>query len=414
MDKIINYQVTISPKTRDSQTVLYEFYSHDKNNSKLTFTMAESLADTTVTALFYFNRSKAKWETTGTVEGNVVTVKFDTTLITQDENVTGYLYFKIISQEADVFQFRFAVKVSKIDRAILANKTHRNEVPINISDFATKVELEQLRQQIGNGGYDDRAILQRLTEFENKEVTPCDDSALIKRVEVLENKPPVDLSHLATKVEEEKIKGRVEKLEQAELRGRGMPNEKITASVGTIYIDLDKTNGAVQWLKVSGDGNTGWEILSGDTGWRVLQTPVSLGNAKIRIRRANNIVFLGAGGLGWDLYGVKSIKDLVDTSIFERTINGEKYTWIRMLNEQGNMNNFIPVGFRSESSLLTGLYGDAGDLVGSIYIGGVGGNSVLQLRFKGGKEIQTDGKIQQLRFGVITYQTKDSYPAVLP
>lgn len=106
--------MAISPRTRDSQAVLYEFYSHDKNNAKLTFTMSEPLADTTVTALFYFNRSKAKWETTGTVEGDTVTVKFDTTLITQDENVTGYLYFKTISQEADVFQFRFSVKVSKI------------------------------------------------------------------------------------------------------------------------------------------------------------------------------------------------------------------------------------------------------------------------------------------------------------
>lgn len=114
------------------------------------------------------------------------------------------------------------------------------------------------------------------------------------------------------------------------------------------------------------------------------------------------------------MYGVKSIKDLVDTSVFERTINRERYTWIRMLNEHENMNNFIPVGFRSESSLLTGLYGDAGDLVGSIYIGRIGDNSILQLRLKGGKETLTDGKIQQLRFGVITYLTKEPYPTALP
>lgn len=231
---------------------------------------------------------------------------------------------------------------------------------------------------------------------------------------MLENKPANDLSHLATKVEEEKLKGRVEKLEQAELRGRGMPNGKITASVETTYIDLDKNNGAIQWLKVSGDGNTGWEILNGDTGWRELQTPVSLGNAKIRIRRANNIVFLGAGGLSWGLYGVKSVKDLMETSVLERTINGEKYTWIRMLDEQGSTNNFIPVGFRSDSSLLAGLYGDAGDLVGTIYVGGTGDSNVLQLRFKAGKDTLTDEKNQKLRFGVITYLTKESYPAVLP
>lgn len=52
------------------------------------------------------------------------------------------------------------------------------------------------------------------------------------------------------------------------LKGTGFPNGVISAPVGSIYIDTAVTNGASSWIKKSGTGNTGWQVLEGDTGWR--------------------------------------------------------------------------------------------------------------------------------------------------
>ena len=52
------------------------------------------------------------------------------------------------------------------------------------------------------------------------------------------------------------------------LTGVGFPNGVISAPIGSIYIDTNVTNGASSWIKKSGTGNTGWQVLEGDTGWR--------------------------------------------------------------------------------------------------------------------------------------------------
>lgn len=40
--------------------------------------------------------------------------------------------------------------------------------------------------------------------------------------------------------------------------GVGSPEGKITANVGSMYIDKNATGGVVRWVKTSGDSNTGW------------------------------------------------------------------------------------------------------------------------------------------------------------
>lgn len=52
-----------------------------------------------------------------------------------------------------------------------------------------------------------------------------------------------------------------------EIRGTGLPEGRITAEIGTTYVDVNVTNGALKWIKESGNGNTGWRVLIGDTGW---------------------------------------------------------------------------------------------------------------------------------------------------
>ena len=52
-----------------------------------------------------------------------------------------------------------------------------------------------------------------------------------------------------------------------EIRGTGSPEGRITAEIGTTYVDVNMTNGALKWIKQSGTGDTGWKVIHGDTGW---------------------------------------------------------------------------------------------------------------------------------------------------
>lgn len=52
-----------------------------------------------------------------------------------------------------------------------------------------------------------------------------------------------------------------------EIRGTGAPGGRIAAEIGTTYVDVNVTNGALKWIKTTDDGNTGWKVVEGDTGW---------------------------------------------------------------------------------------------------------------------------------------------------
>ena len=76
-----------------------------------------------------------------------------------------------------------------------------------------------------------------------------------------------------------------------EIRGTGSPEGRITAEIGTTYVDVNVTNGALKWIKESGNGNTGWKVTEGDTGW-VLGWQNDAGDNKNRMyfRRINDVV----------------------------------------------------------------------------------------------------------------------------
>ena len=73
-----------------------------------------------------------------------------------------------------------------------------------------------------------------------------------------------------------------------------MPNGVVEAEIGTTYVDKNKTNGALKWIKTTDGGNQGWEVLIGDTGWRTLNSisKLKVGDktSYIKIRRVNNLV----------------------------------------------------------------------------------------------------------------------------
>lgn len=50
------------------------------------------------------------------------------------------------------------------------------------------------------------------------------------------------------------------------LVGTGFPNGVVSAPVGSTYIDTAATNGAIEWKKAAGTGNTGWVMSVRNTG----------------------------------------------------------------------------------------------------------------------------------------------------
>lgn len=196
-----------------------------------------------------------------------------------------------------------------------------------------------------------------------------------------------------------------------EIRGTGSPEGRITAEIGTTYVDVNATNSALKWIKEKGNGNTGWRILIGDTGWRTLPVNNKRGNAKVQVRRINDEIVVKFDGLSFGWFGVDDI-DKQGGRIVEKNISGKKYTWIKL--DVGKGNSVLPQGFRSASSLLTGLYGDLGDLLGSVYVGGTADSNAIQLRYAMPKEQITSTMLSQIRISPITFITDDDWPTTLP
>ena len=185
---------------------------------------------------------------------------------------------------------------------------------------------------------------------------------------------------------------------QWEIHGRGMPNGVVTAPIGTTYVDEAVTNGALKWIKKSGTGNTGWEVLIGDTGWKILPSVSKLGNSFVKIRRVNNVVSYQFGGLSWGWFG-----------IVRR--GGAGYV-LQGSDKERNcyiiQNNGIPAGYRTEASLIGNIYNDKGVSYGTWYLGGVGDYN--QLRFQFTDTIPTDRDIGDIRVSSISYLTSDPWP----
>lgn len=185
---------------------------------------------------------------------------------------------------------------------------------------------------------------------------------------------------------------------QWEIHGRGMPNGVVTAPVGTTYVDEAVTNGALKWIKKTGTGNTGWEVLIGDTGWKVLPSVSKLGNSFVKIRRVNNVVSYQFGGLSWGWFGI------VRRGGAGYVLQGSD----RERNCYIIQNGGIPIGYRAEASLIGNIYNDKGVSYGTWYLGGNGDYN--QLRFQFTDPVPTDRDIGDIRVSSISYLTSDAWP----
>ena len=182
--KKIKKDVSLTTKIRNNMNRIQdEFYSHDTNSAVIELTMDRTDLKKVI-VLFHFQRSNRFLEVIGNVTGNVVEVPFDTSLITVDETVTGYVYIEKVVQSADVCKFSFGVRVSEIDKhkelPVIEKDSKRI---VAITEIVTKAELQEALSNI------------------HVEGARYDDSEILKRLQALEAAPQLDTSVFATKSE---------------------------------------------------------------------------------------------------------------------------------------------------------------------------------------------------------------------
>jgi hypothetical protein len=187
-----------------------------------------------------------------------------------------------------------------------------------------------------------------------------------------------------------------------EIHGVGMPNGRVTAPVGTTYVDTAVTNKALKWIKRSGNDNQGWEVLMGDTGWINLPIVSKLGASYLKIRRVNNMVTYQFGGLDWGWFGI--VRRGGPGYVIQPS-DRDRNCYILGLNG-------IPQGFRSEFSLIGGIYNDKGTPYGTWYLGGTGDSSMLRFQFT--DPVPTNKDIGDIRVSAISYLTSEPWPTRLP
>ena len=507
MKKTIEKKLEITSNNRDVDRLYQEFFSMDKNIAEFKFTL-DNLSANKVICLFYFKRSKRYSTVDAIIEDNTFTVKFDTSLITMDEQVVGYIYFEEVKKSADVYSFMFNVRVSELDKSktasVIEQKTGRI---VDIDNIITRAELEEILKTINVDG------------------SAYDDSEIVRRLAALEIKPEIDTSKFATKQELQNIaltpgpkgdkgetgergpigpkgdtgergpqgdtgprgadglqgpigpqglqgergqdgprgergeqgpigqtgpagpqgpigltgpkgengrdgvgipqklslegntlilsdgggnvtlpvsSGTGGQVNQYEIHGTGMPNGRVTAPVGTTYVDTAVTNGALKWIKRSGNNNQGWEVLTGDTGWRTLPIVSKLGSSYLKVRRKNDTVTYQFGGLTWGWFGIVRRGG---AGYQLQPSDRERNCFILGLGG-------IPYGFRSEASLIGGIYNDKGVSYGTWYLGGQGDSNMLRFQFA--DPVPTDRDIGDIRVSSISYLTSDPWPGALP
>lgn len=519
MEKVIEKHLSITSTNRGIERLDHEIYSHDKGTAVFKFTTDE-LTASKVLCLFYFKHTKRYKTIEAAIEGNTITIPFDSTSIITDEPVIGYVYFEKVEQSTDVYAFAFNVWLSAIDKAKKVPLVEQVSGRIvDVENIVTKQELDALFAKIKEQGgtYDDSNLRTEIGRISNEietlktktdKDTIYDDSALKQRISALESKPNIDTSNFATKDELRNISltpgpkgdkgdtgpkgadglqgpagpigpqglqgiqgergqdgqpgprgeqgpigqtgpqgpigltgpkgvdgvgipqklsisgnvvtlsdgggsitlptttatpsGTPGQVHEYEIHGTGMPNGKVTAPVGTTYVDTAVTNGALKWIKRRGNDNQGWEVLTGDTGWRTLPIVSKLGGSFLKIRRKNDTIIYQFGGLSWGWFGV------IRRGGAGYQVQGsdrERNCYILGLNG-------VPQGFRSEASLIGGIYNDKGIPYGTWYLGGAGDSNMLRFQFI--DPVPTDRDIGDIRVSLITYLTSEPWPERLP
>ena len=189
------------------------------------------------------------------------------------------------------------------------------------------------------------------------------------------------------------------------ITGNGRPDKPETTSGkitggepnGTFYSSLDGANvGAYLWQKQKNR----WNVVSADTGARrVTQNVHNIKSGYVTLRRINNVVECTFGGGQWGaiyFYGTNA-KEF------------RKKSHPKRMDILGNSG--IPIGFRPVNNTMLPFYGDDGEHLGMVYVGGISNYNYIELRFQD-KPPTADMDI--VRMPVIYWITDEPFPDRLP
>ena len=295
--------------------------------------------------------------------------------------------------------------------------------PYNDTELKKRVETLENKKEVDTSKFVTEEALagkgyltqhQNLDEYAKKSEIPqpYNDSGVKQRLSLIEQKEPQRLNLNGTTLSLSGGGGSVVlpsapantsgQVNEYEIHGQGMPNGKVVAPVGTTYVDTVATNGALKWIKRTGNNNQGWEVLTGDTGWRTLPIVSKLGSSYLKVRRKNDTVTYQFGGLQWGWFGIVRRGG---AGYQLQPSDRERNCFILGLGG-------VPVGFRSESSLIGGIYNDKGVPYGTWYLGGQGDSNMLRFQFT--DPVPTDRDIGDIRVSSISYLTSEPWPNVLP
>ena len=225
MEKIIRLSIENTTKIRQVEDSFCELYSHDKNNGAFEFEISKgTLTNENVVALFKFLRSGSYWKTNGIVEDNKIKFNFDTSLITQNEEVVCYIYLDKEERNSDIFRFKFKVNLSEIDKASQLPEKERffaNSMIVDVNNVLTK---EVLKEEI-----------KTLKEtFVNNETLPkLVEDELNKKNLITEHQ---DISNLATRDSVDEVAKKVMKLEERPSYDDSDVKQRLTALEGANFL----------------------------------------------------------------------------------------------------------------------------------------------------------------------------------
>lgn len=161
---------------------------------------------------------------------------------------------------------------------------------------------------------------------------------------------------------------------------------KITTASGTHNVDKFGRIGNTDWLTFKlGEPST--QVTTNDTGWRILTNPARISKGGVVFRRVDDMCFVGLSGGYYDTV--------------ELNQTGMNYWKSNIIQ--------IPTGFRSSTPILTNLYDDGADVIGTFFLTSMGDGNWVQL-----KKVAVGARLTLVRSSLLVYPTTDPWPTTLP
>ena len=306
-----------------------------------------------------------------------------------------------------------ALRNIAVSKAELSKKLDTTEYNSFKDSVVTKTELAEKGYLTTHQDISNLATKQEVEDTYAKKTdlpTPYNDSELVSRINVLEAKTDNDTIYNDTEVKERLTALENRPSSQSEMRGTGMPNGVVEAPIGTTYIDKNKTNGALKWIKTTDGGNTGWKVAEGDTGW-VLGWQENIGDNKNRMyfRRKNDVVHV-------------KFNPEIKTSRFNNNSN-----LILEIGGYWSENTLSINGFKPVDDIVQTIYGTSSDIYSNTSSaenseGAQGTGAVIiqyeyNLHNKSGLKLQivtSELGVKENHVNPFSYLTEDEWPVQLP